>query len=398
VLVLGVACGVKKDPVPPLRRVPHPAEFTLAQQGPYVHVLGSVKPTTMNGYPLEEATLSIWRDERPEGGGNYPSARVFKESAELAVTLRVIPRQSTAFSWRDSVADVVAENVEAAMEEERSEEEEWESSSPDPSWKRKKKDAGQEDEEAVAKELFYGVEIRSERGRRSPFSEIKRIFPKPYAEPPQGLKAEVTETAVHLRWEHAMPAVEESSAPSPPTRGDRAPARRPVGYVVLRSAVRPGAPGADEAPPERLTPEPVEGNWFEDEQFRFDQTYAYRVRSVVPEGAESLDSETVTVTPVDVFPPAVPQGLSASVEEDGVRLFWFPNKEEDLAGYHVYRAGDDGAFARITAEPFSSTIFADSTVEVDQRYRYRVTAVDGAGNESAPSESVERLVRAAPVF
>ncbi len=34
VLVLSVACGVKKDPVPPLRRVPHPAEFTLAQQGP----------------------------------------------------------------------------------------------------------------------------------------------------------------------------------------------------------------------------------------------------------------------------------------------------------------------------------------------------------------------------
>ena len=116
------------------------------------------------------------------------------------------------------------------------------------------------------------------------------------------------------------------------------------------------------------------------------------------QGAESLDSETVTVTPVDVFPPAVPQGLSASVEEGEVRLFWFPNKEEDLAGYHVYRAGDDGAFARITAEPFSSTIFADSTVEVDRRYHYRVTAVDGAGNESAPSESVERLVRAAPVF
>jgi hypothetical protein len=386
VLVLGVACGVKKAPVPPLRRVPHPAEFTLAQQGPYVHVRGSVKPTTMNGYPLEEATLSVWRDERPEGGGNYPSARVFKESAELAATLRVIPSQSTAFSWRDSVADVVAENVEAAMEEERSEEE-GEPSSPDPTGKQKKKDAEQEDEKAVAKEIFYGIEIRSERGRRSPFSEIKRIFPKPYAEPPQGLEAEVTETAVHLRWEHAMPAVEESSAPSPP-----------IDYVVLRHAVRPGAPETGEAPPERLTPEPVEENWFEDEQFRFGQTYAYRVRSVVPEGAESLDSETVTVTPVDVFPPAVPQGLSASVEEGEVRLFWFPNKEEDLAGYHVYRAGDDGAFAGITAEPFSSTIFADSTVEVDRRYHYRVTAVDGAGNESAPSESVERLVRAAPVF
>jgi hypothetical protein len=385
VLVLGVACGVKKDPVPPLRRVPHPAEFTLAQQGLYVYVRGSVKPTTMNGYPIEEATLSVWRDERPEGGGNYPSARVFKESAELVATLRVIPSQSTTFSWRDSVADVVAENVEAAMEEEWSEEEK-EPLSPDPSWKRKKKDAEQEDEEAVAKEVFYGIEIRNERGRRSPFSEIKRIFPKPYVEPPHGLEAAVTETAVHLRWEHAMPAVEEPPAPSPPTREDKAPARRPVGYVVLRSAV--GAPETGEAPPERLTPEPVEGNWFEDEQFRFDQTYAYRVRSVVLKGAESLDSETVTVTPVDVFPPAVPQGLSASVEED----------EEDLVGYHVYRAGDDGDFARITDEPFSSTIFADSTVEVDRRYRYRVTAVDWAGNESAPSESVERLVRAAPVF
>ncbi|UCF81423.1 MAG: hypothetical protein JSV08_03165 [Acidobacteriota bacterium] len=386
VLVLGVACGVKKDPVPPLRRVPHPAEFTLAQQGSYVHVRGSVKPTTMNGYPIEEATLSIWRDERPEGGGNYPSARVFKESAELVATLRVIPSQSTAFSWQDSVADVVAENVEVAMEEERSEEEEG-PLSPDPSWRRKKKDAGQGGGGAVAKEVFYGIEIRNERGRRSPFSKIERIFPKLYAEPPQVLEAAVTEMAVHLRWEHAMPAVEEPSAPSPP-----------IGYVVLRHTVRPGAPGAGEAPPERLTPEPVEGNWFEDEKFRFDQTYVYRVRSVVPEGAESLDSETVTVTPIDVFPPAVPQGLSASVEEEGVRLFWFPNKEEDLAGYHVYRAGDDGAFARITAEPFSSTIFEDSTVEIDRRYRYRVTAVDGAGNESTPSESVERLVRAAPVF
>lgn len=134
-------------------------------------------------------------------------------------------------------------------------------------------------------------------------------------------------------------------------------------------------------------------------------TYRYtaqRVQSTVLEGnrvmARSAPSAAVTVKVLDTFPPAAPVALEAAPgggESAAIDLSWRPGVEADLAGYHVYRAerSDGGAGAepwlRISTEVVPVPAFADTGVRSGVRYAYRVTAVDRAGNESAPGNEVQ---------
>jgi hypothetical protein len=92
---------------------------------------------------------------------------------------------------------------------------------------------------------------------------------------------------------------------------------------------------------------------------------------------------------VDTTPPSAPAGLAAATGDARVELAWDANVESDLAGYHVHRgAAPGGPYARITAAPQGGTSFADGAVVNGVSYHYVVTAVDGAGNESAHSLEV----------
>ena len=73
-------------------------------------------------------------------------------------------------------------------------------------------------------------------------------------------------------------------------------------------------------------------------------------------------------------------------EAGRARLVWRPSEAPDLAGYIVYRKGATGDFVRLTAKPILATSYVDATVVSGQAYDYRVTAIDQAGNESAPAE------------
>ncbi len=75
----------------------------------------------------------------------------------------------------------------------------------------------------------------------------------------------------------------------------------------------------------------------------FGSPYRYFVQALVGELRQSEISAIVGVTPMDVFPPAVPAGLTAVAGVNSIELAWQPNTEEDLAGYQVYRSADGGA-------------------------------------------------------
>jgi hypothetical protein len=146
------------------------------------------------------------------------------------------------------------------------------------------------------------------------------------------------------------------------------------------------------------------------------QTYRYtaqRVRSATLTGQtpashklelRSTISPPITLLVRDTFPPAAPAGLAAvpggaSPAPNSIDLSWDPNTEPDLAGYIVYRQQisstgvQAGQFTRLNPTAVIGPSFRDQTAAVGQRYAYRVTAVDTAGNESAPSADVQEILR-----
>ncbi len=116
--------------------------------------------------------------------------------------------------------------------------------------------------------------------------------------------------------------------------------------------------------------------------------YYYRVTAVDTAANESGFSEEATATPTDVTPPSVPTGLAATAGGREVNLSWDANTEADLAGYQLYRSAQslpDTSGAPLSERLITGSTFTDTTAEVGEAYRYGVTAVDTAGNESALS-------------
>jgi hypothetical protein len=241
--------------------------------------------------------------------------------------------------------------------------------------------------------LAYAVRTRASQKRASADSNfvLLRVFPVPA--PIASVEARVTESAIELSW------------PAPIVTSAGEPLAAITGYKIYRSETRPAAAGSipQELPPGK--PEahaallaPSETNNYRDTSMVFDHTYIYFVRSVIQaEGGEleSSDSHPVTVTPRDIFPPAVPQGIVAAVLPGAVPgtvlvdLSWSINLETDLAGYHVYRSEQEGTKGQlVTSDLLPTPAVRDTSVEPGHRYWYTVTAVDRAGNESLPCAPV----------
>ena len=124
-----------------------------------------------------------------------------------------------------------------------------------------------------------------------------------------------------------------------------------------------------------------------DKTTEYAKTYAYAVQGV--NGIADSDlTQPVSITPEDKFPPAVPTGLTASPGINTVELAWDRNTEPDFKGYRVYRSVNNGAFERI-ADMIEGPSFSDKNVEAGKHYRYAVSAVDQANNESSHSAPVE---------
>jgi len=92
---------------------------------------------------------------------------------------------------------------------------------------------------------------------------------------------------------------------------------------------------------------------------------------------------------LDSQAPATPTGLTAGTEGAGGRLSWTAGTEDDLAGYLVYRSsGTSTDYTTLTDTPVTAATYLDPTLDPDTTYRYRVAAVDGSGNVSAPTRDV----------
>jgi fibronectin type 3 domain-containing protein len=124
----------------------------------------------------------------------------------------------------------------------------------------------------------------------------------------------------------------------------------------------------------------------------FGKAYAYKVQAMVKlaggKEAEGDLSEEAGITPQDIFPPAAPAGLSASLAPNSIELTWNANTERTAGTYSVYRSTGGGAFEKI-ADAVPIPAYSDRTAEHGKTYRYAVTAVSGTSHESPRSETVE---------
>ena len=126
--------------------------------------------------------------------------------------------------------------------------------------------------------------------------------------------------------------------------------------------------------------------------------YFYRVSAVDENDNESEKSAAISCEPVNIFAPQTPTGFTAygynlPGESPYVELRWTPNTESDFLHYNVYRhtsrafTSDSAYFITQTTE----THYSDNTVDVGQRYYYRLTAVDKGLMASNPTSDESDL-------
>lgn len=209
------------------------------------------------------------------------------------------------------------------------------------------------------REVFLAVRSQGSKGRWSGWSNLVALQVVPPVPAPSNVSAQATGQGVRLTWNGQG------------------------GFRIFR---RLAGAGADY---EQIgkSGEPA----YTDTTAEYGKAYEYTIQAAVKAGAGEAESEpsgSVTITPVDTFPPAVPSGLNALLGAGSIELAWDRDTDQDVAGYFVYRAEGDGAFTR-QGDRLDAPSYTDRTVRGGKRYRYRVSAVDLLGNESAPSAPVE---------
>lgn len=161
------------------------------------------------------------------------------------------------------------------------------------------------------------------------------------------------------------------------------PAVTVLGYNLYRGETAEGPFG------EPINPTPLTNAAYTDTVILDGSHYFYRVTIVDQQGQETPPSPAVGITVADRIPPRAPSISTLRLEGNQIQVRWQANTEADLAGYRVYRSLTwqvDLSQGAISGATLLTTPDYVETVPLDgQHYYYVITAVDWAGNESAPS-------------
>ncbi|EFM10095.1 glycoside hydrolase family 30 [Paenibacillus curdlanolyticus YK9] len=165
------------------------------------------------------------------------------------------------------------------------------------------------------------------------------------------------------------------------------------GYKVYRSALDSASvTGAVYDEFQEIGIAPTGSTSYTDLGLRGDSTFYYRVAAFNATG-ESIASDRVFATTdsgKDAQAPAAPVGLKADSGIEQVKLSWEPSLESDFAKYNIYRNGLKIA----SVSPATVSTYTVKNLVAGVNYNFTVTAVDQAGNESAPSAPVSAASQA----
>lgn len=241
---------------------------------------------------------------------------------------------------------------------------------------------------------IYIVRTRASLKKASANSNLAALRIEPAADPITDLHAEITHQGVVLTWTSPQKNLIGSVPTIAAYRIYRSePESQPQQSATLAA---PKGNSKQNSTPVRIGDIPTAP--FRDPQIQFGNTYMYSVHSVVQYEeiqVESADSNLVTVTPGDTFPPSAPQGLLVVFvpAQNGTPAYfdlsWSISTDNDIAGYNIYRTEQEAAPGnKLNPQLLLTPAFRDMNVVPGRRYFYTVTAVDRAGNESPASTAV----------
>ena len=114
--------------------------------------------------------------------------------------------------------------------------------------------------------------------------------------------------------------------------------------------------------------------------------------TIVAMGRNGVESESYAslVQPVDSLPPSIPMGLKGKIDTTGVvNLSWSKNREEDIAGYRIFRSYNPKAeFSEVTQTAFKQENYSDTIAiaNLNRKIYYKILAEDQRFNRSKFSE------------
>jgi len=344
-VVLVSGCGKRRPPLPPVERVQQRTEFLSgAQQGNEVILSWPAPQRNAPDSSVQSIRrIDVYRLAEKPGAPLTLTEEEFSARATLvgSVTSEQIQTAGDTLSYRDV--------LELAGQPTR---------------------------------LRYALRYVNASGQRAAFSNFLSIEPAARIAQAPTLKAEpkIAEDAITISWQPPKANIDNSTPVNL------------LGYNVYR---------ADEAQTElgnqAINSALISGTEYADKNFQFGKDYRYIVRAVSlgTGGAqvESLNSNSISVSPRDIFPPAAPERPSiAAPEPSSARLaiFFAANKETDIAGYNIYRSTDPDLpkqeWTKLNQTLLTRTTYQDDKVEPGKTYYYYVTAIDKTGNVSPPSE------------
>jgi hypothetical protein len=335
-----LGCGKQGPPMPPLRAIPAPTkDLAAVQQGPRLLLSFTYPTVTPAGTALEGISaveiLEATRPAPPDGKAVPLDPREFNAAAKVVQRLSGADLTAATDGGRINVLLPLPETP-----------------------------AG-----VAPRAQYYAVRTFGKDGDPSDLSNVAAVIPKTPPPAPERVTVTARADGVLVEWSGVAGAT--------------------AGYNVYRRGAQERAHGRP-----LHTAGPQERSWL-DTTARFGQSYIYTVTALAQQEpiVESAITSEHEVRYQDRFPPPPPGDLVALAEPGRVRLVWRASEAEDLAGYLVYRrAGEGGTFERLTARPVETAEFIDTSVRGGQSYSYRVTAVDQAGNESAPGGEVRTAV------
>lgn len=143
-----------------------------------------------------------------------------------------------------------------------------------------------------------------------------------------------------------------------------------------------------------------------DRFLNYDSTYYYYLSAIDNAGNESSPTNIIDIQPLNLSAPQPPSRLNVSgfnSPQQGtmeILVSWTPPDIGDLKNYLVYR-GADSTFVPSASTFIDSTniaVYIDRFVQLNQKYHYKIIAVDKGYKVSLPSKSSNDLILSSPIL